>query len=149
MIQYIIDYSIQFIVENVLKQPTVLIYLSGYVSGILTICLYLWFVQKPEYTKQLNTIQQFFKITIFGIPDGSIINQETTTRLRAKSDAEKEVTKQKRNHTISMNKANQEITNYFKTFLTILRKTKNMKELKTDIQAAEVKIKDIEDKYDL
>ena len=148
MIAYIIDYFIQFLIDNVLKDPTVLIFLLGYVFGLLTIGLYLWLFQKPEYSKQLNIIQQFFKITIFGIPEGSL-KQETPTRARAKSDAEKEVTKQKRNHTINLNKANQEITNYFKTFLTILRKTKNMKQLKGDIQSAEDTMKDIQDKYDL
>jgi hypothetical protein len=148
MITYILDYFMKFIIENVLNQPHVIIFLLGYVSGILTICLYLWFFKKPEYSKQLNTIQQFFKISVFGITDGSNIKQEVvTTRARTRSDAEKEVTRLKRSNTINIHKANQEITNYFMIFLTILRKIKNIKELKSDIQVAEDKIKNIQDKY--
>jgi DNA-directed RNA polymerase II subunit RPB2 len=57
-IEFIRTLTKGFIIENVLNQPHVIIYLLGYVSGILTICLYLWFFKKPEYSKQLNRLEE-------------------------------------------------------------------------------------------
>ena len=144
----ILDYLIQFTIENVLKQPTVLIFLLGYVCGIITLTGYSYIIKKPEYAQQLNIIQQFFKITIFGYSsDTTSDTSPYKTRARTKSDAERAATNQKTNDTKSKNKMNEEIVNYFKTFLTILQKIKSIKELKGDIVSAEENIIKIQEKY--
>ena len=144
----ILDYLIQFTIENVLKQPTVLIFLLGYACGIITLTGYSYIIKKPEYAQQLNIIQQFFKITIFGYSaDTTSDASPHKTRARTKSDAERVATNQKTNDTKSKNKMNEEIVNYFKTFLTILQKIKSIKELKGDIVSAEENVIKIQEKY--
>ena len=140
-----LDYIFQFFVENILKEPLVITFLSGYLFGIFTIYMYLLFFQKTEYTKPLKVIQQFFKITIpiFGY---DFLDGEEKGRRRTYSDAQKKEMKRKTEETKSKNKMNEDLAKYFvETFLKYLIKTKTIKELKNHIEIATDKINQIKD----
>jgi len=133
--------------ENVLIKPTIIIFLLGYLTGILTVGVYFYMLQKPEYSKQIHNVQQLFKKTIFGYPSSASEESPIRARPRTPSDAQKLAIVQRTKDTKSENMMNKDIVNYFEVFLEILMSVKSMKDLRSKIESASDKIIAIKKKY--